>query len=50
MIGYFHVCMLWAMQSIAHGADYVSFFRWRTATVGTELSELQKYETKVYRL
>ena len=29
--------MLWAMQSIAHGADYVSFFRWRTATVGTEI-------------
>lgn len=29
--------MLWAMQSIAHGADYVSFFRWRTATMGTEI-------------
>lgn len=29
--------MLWAMQSIAHGADYVSFFRWRTATFGTEI-------------
>ena len=29
--------MLWAMQSIAHGADYVSFFRWRTAAVGTEI-------------
>jgi beta-galactosidase len=29
--------MLWAMQSIAHGADYVSFFRWRTATIGTEI-------------
>lgn len=28
---------LWAMQSIAHGADYVSFFRWRTATLGTEI-------------
>ena len=28
---------LWAMQSIAHGADYVSFFRWRTATMGTEI-------------
>lgn len=28
---------LWAMQSIAHGADYVSFFRWRTATQGTEI-------------
>lgn len=29
--------MLWAMQSIAHGADYVSFFRWRTCTKGTEI-------------
>nr|WP_317426843.1 beta-galactosidase [uncultured Blautia sp.] len=29
--------MLWAMQSIAHGADYVSFFRWRTCTFGTEI-------------
>lgn len=28
---------LWAMQSIAHGADYISFFRWRTATFGTEI-------------
>lgn len=28
---------LWAMQSIAHGADYVSFFRWRTCTIGTEI-------------
>ena len=28
---------LWAMQSVAHGADFVSFFRWRTATVGTEI-------------
>lgn len=28
---------LWAMQSVAHGADYVSFFRWRTATFGTEI-------------
>ncbi len=28
---------LWAMQSVAHGADFVSFFRWRTATFGTEL-------------
>jgi beta-galactosidase len=25
------------MQSIAHGADYVSFFRWRTCTMGTEI-------------
>ena len=28
---------LWTMQSIAHGADFVSFFRWRTATMGTEM-------------
>ena len=28
---------LWAMQSIAHGADYISFFRWRTACIGTEM-------------
>ncbi len=28
---------LWTMQSIAHGADYISYFRWRTATVGTEI-------------
>lgn len=28
---------LWAMQSAAHGADYISFFRWRTAPFGTEI-------------
>ena len=28
---------LWAMQSVAHGADYISFFRWRTATIGSEI-------------
>ncbi|PHV69239.1 beta-galactosidase [Sporanaerobium hydrogeniformans] len=28
---------LWTLQSIAHGADYVSFFRWRTCTIGTEM-------------
>lgn len=28
---------LWAMQSIAHGADFVSFFRWRTCAYGTEI-------------
>ena len=28
---------LWTMQSVAHGADYVSYFRWRTATMGTEI-------------
>jgi len=27
---------LWAYQAIAHGADGVVFFRWRTATVGAE--------------
>lgn len=26
----------WTMQSIAHGADAVVYFRWRTCTVGTE--------------
>ena len=28
---------LWALQSVAHGADFISFFRWRTATFGTEI-------------
>ncbi|WMJ85508.1 beta-galactosidase [Anaerocolumna sp. MB42-C2] len=28
---------LWALQSIANGADFVSFFRWRTCTFGTEI-------------
>ncbi len=28
---------LWAFQSIAHGADFISFFRWRTCTFGTEM-------------
>ncbi len=28
---------LWTTQSIAHGADYVSYFRWRTCTFGTEI-------------
>ena len=28
---------LWTMQSIAHGADFISYFRWRTATMGTEM-------------
>ncbi len=27
---------LWAMQSIAHGADTIIFFRWRSCPVGTE--------------
>lgn len=28
---------LWAMQSVAQGADFISFFRWRTCTIGTEI-------------
>ena len=28
---------LWALQSLLHGADMVSFFRWRTCTFGTEI-------------
>ena len=28
---------LWTLQSIAHGADFVSYFRWRTAVFGTEM-------------
>ena len=28
---------LWAFQSAAHGADYISFFRWRTCTYGNEI-------------
>jgi beta-galactosidase len=28
---------LWTMQSIAHGADMVSFFRWRTSPIGCEI-------------
>ncbi|MBN9387607.1 MAG: beta-galactosidase [Chloroflexi bacterium] len=28
---------LWAYQSIGHGADMLLFFRWRTATFGTEI-------------
>jgi beta-galactosidase len=28
---------LWTIESIAHGADYVGFFRWRTANKGTEI-------------
>ncbi len=27
---------MWAQQSIAHGADCIVFFRWRTCAVGTE--------------
>ncbi len=28
---------LWTYQSIAHGADMLLYFRWRTATYGTEI-------------
>ncbi|MBD7969461.1 beta-galactosidase [Paenibacillus gallinarum] len=28
---------LWTYQSIAHGADMILYFRWRTATFGTEI-------------
>ena len=28
---------LWTLQSIAHGADFVSYFRWRTCSFGTEI-------------
>lgn len=28
---------LWTMQSIAHGADFISYFRWRTSIMGTEI-------------
>ncbi len=28
---------LWTMQSVAHGADFISYFRWRTCTMGTEI-------------
>ncbi len=28
---------LWTMQAVAHGADFISYFRWRTCTFGTEI-------------
>ena len=28
---------LWTFQSIAHGADFISYFRWRTCNFGTEM-------------
>lgn len=28
---------LWTLQAIAHGADYVGYFRWRTCTFGNEI-------------
>ncbi len=29
--------MLWTMQSIAHDANFINFFRWRTTTKGMEM-------------
>lgn len=28
---------LWTLQAIAHGADYIGYFRWRTCTFGNEI-------------
>jgi beta-galactosidase len=28
---------LWTLQSVAHGADFISYFRWRTCWIGTEI-------------
>jgi beta-galactosidase len=28
---------LWTFQSLAHGADFISYFRWRTCWIGTEI-------------
>ncbi len=28
---------LWTFQSVAHGADFISYFRWRTCNFGTEI-------------
>lgn len=28
---------LWSFQSLAHGADFISYFRWRTCWIGTEI-------------
>lgn len=28
---------LWTYQSLAHGADFISYFRWRTCWIGTEI-------------
>lgn len=28
---------LWTLQAMAHGADFVSYFRWRTCTFGNEI-------------
>ena len=29
---------LWTAQSIAHGAEYICYFRWRTSCLGTEIN------------
>lgn len=29
---------LWSLQAIAHGADFVSYFRWRTCSFGMEIN------------
>ncbi|WP_026503589.1 beta-galactosidase [Butyrivibrio sp. NC3005] len=28
---------LWTMQSVAHGAEFINYFRWRTSTMGNEI-------------
>ncbi|OPJ58308.1 beta-galactosidase [Clostridium oryzae] len=28
---------LWTFQSLAHGANFISYFRWRTSWIGTEI-------------
>ena len=28
---------LWSMQSVAHGADMIAYFRWRTSPIGCEI-------------
>jgi beta-galactosidase len=42
---------LWTMQSVAHGADYISYFRWRTCGYGTEMywHGLNDYGNKLNR-
>ncbi len=29
---------LWTMQSVAHGAEFICYFRWRTSCLGTEIN------------
>ncbi|MCH5210588.1 MAG: beta-galactosidase [Oscillospiraceae bacterium] len=42
---------LWTLQAIAHGADFVSYFRWRTCTFGNEIywHGLHDYDSKPNR-